>query len=278
MNGVSTGFHKAPQRGASMGSRRRAPEPVARRAPTPGASAKSAPGTRRAWLWLAAKVLLLGLLLGLLGAAALWLCRQPMFQIRRALVTGDLQQVDRDLVAKRARTLRGNFFTLDLNAATAELRTIPWVRSVTLRRLWPNGVEVQVQEQHVAARWGDNALLNSAGEVFNADYSGELPRLEGPSESGAEMLQAMNQFNQTLAPLHRHVALLTLSERRAWGLQLDNGLALELGRDHMQERLQRFVRVYPAMFPGSPALAGTSVDLRYPNGFALRTASSGGGS
>ncbi len=255
------------RRGESMGSRRRVPDPIPKAA-TAG----------RSWLWLAGKLLALGLLLGVLAAVALWLIRQPMFQIRRAVVTGELQQVDRELVAKRARTVRGNFFTLDLNAATAELRTIPWVRSVTLRRLWPNGLEVQVQEQHVAARWGENTLLNTEGEVFTADYSGDLPRLEGPAESGAEMLQALRHFDQDLAPLKRHVALLTLSERRAWSVQLDNGLSLELGRDNMEERLQRFVRVYPAMFGAAPVLTGTRVDLRYPNGFALRTETPGGGS
>ncbi len=255
------------RRGESMGSRRRSAE----------STPKVAIG-RRQWALLALKLLALGLLLGLLAAAAVWLVRQPMFQIRRAVVTGELQQVDRELVAKRARTVHGNFFTLDLNAATAELRTIPWVRSVTLRRLWPNGLEVQVQEQHVAARWGENTLLNTEGEVFTADYSGDLPHLEGPPDAGVEMLQALRRFDQALVPLKRHVALLTLSERRAWGLQLDNGLGLELGRDNVEERLQRFVRVYPAMFGTAAALAGTSVDLRYPNGFALRSETPGGGS
>jgi cell division protein FtsQ len=60
-----------------------------------------------------------------------------------------------------------------------------------------------------------------------------------------------------------------LSARRAWRIELDKGLTVELGRDNADVRLARFIDAYPRTI----AAMGDSVqyvDLRYPNGFAVR--------
>ena len=251
------------RRGASMGTRRRDEPQTALLPPL------------RRTLLLALRAMGVGLVLALVLALMGWVAQRPMFQIQRAVVSGDLRQVDRDLVAKRAHALRGNFFTVNLDAAAAELRAIPWVRAVNMRRLWPNGLEVEVEEQHPMAHWGDEQLLNTWGEVFVADYADALPRFDGPAGSGPEMARAAQQFNRELAPIGRQVEALDLSERRAWTLRLDNGLTLSLGRDNIHERLTRFVGVYPLVFKDEPA-RGALVDLRYPGGFALRSAGARG--
>ena len=62
-----------------------------------------------------------------------------------------------------------------------------------------------------------------------------------------------------------------LSPRFAWQLRLGNGLHLMLGRDAdaAEARLRRFVGAYREM---RERLGGRQqvVDLRYPNGFAVR--------
>jgi hypothetical protein len=40
--------------------------------------------------------------------------------------------------------------------------------------------KVSVTEHTPLARWNDNALVNTQGEVFIADYDGELPQFTGP--------------------------------------------------------------------------------------------------
>ena len=66
---------------------------------------------------------------------------------------------------------------------------------------------------------------------------------------------------------------MALSQRLSWQLRLSNGLAVQLGRDSerdsVRERLARFVEVYPRTL-GRLSRRFDYVDLRYPNGFALR--------
>jgi cell division protein FtsQ len=59
-----------------------------------------------------------------------------------------------------------------------------------------------------------------------------------------------------------------LDDRRAWHLQLDNAVLLELGRADAWQRLQRFVRAYPSIFAGRLDDL-QHVDLRYSNGFSV---------
>ena len=246
------------RRGASMGSRKRAER-------------ESHPLVNpRETLILVLRTVAAGLLVLMLAALVGWAASRPMFQIQRVVVSGDLQQVDRELVAKRVRSLHGNFFNFDLRAAASELRTLPWVHAVSMRRLWPNGMEVEVEENQPLARWGDERLLNAQGEPFAADYSGALPRFNGPVGSGAEMAREFQKFNRELTPIGRKVEVLGLSERRAWTIHLDDGLTIALGRDSIHDRLKKFVSAYPLLFK-KESTEGALADLRYASGFTLRT-------
>ncbi|HEY6822000.1 MAG TPA: cell division protein FtsQ/DivIB, partial [Burkholderiales bacterium] len=74
-----------------------------------------------------------------------------------------------------------------------------------------------------------------------------------------------------LAPLGNPIERVVLTARFAWQLRLADGLNLMLGRDPQvaEERLRRFVGAYDATL-GKIARKHEYVDLRYPNGFALR--------
>jgi len=64
------------------------------------------------------------------------------------------------------------------------------------------------------------------------------------------------------------VERVVLTQRHAWQLRLGNGLHVMLGRDAdlAEARLRRFVETYPSV----EKRKHDYVDLRYPNGFALR--------
>jgi cell division protein FtsQ len=74
-----------------------------------------------------------------------------------------------------------------------------------------------------------------------------------------------------VAPLGTSVERVVLTQRLAWQLRLGNGLHVMLGRDAdlAEERLRRFVESY-AVTVEKTKKRYEYVDLRYPNGFALR--------
>ncbi|MEO8163859.1 MAG: cell division protein FtsQ/DivIB, partial [Betaproteobacteria bacterium] len=94
--------------------------------------------------------------------------------------------------------------------------------------------------------------------------------LLGPERSAPEVVTHFQMFERALEPVGRHIAALTLSPRRAWVLKLDDGMVLELGRENLESRLAGFVAAYESTVARLPRPA-TYVDLRYPNGFAVRS-------
>jgi cell division protein FtsQ len=212
--------------------------------------------------------------LALLIGGVQWLLRSSLFPLHEITVHGDLDHTARDDVARATRDrLRGNFFAVDLAEVRAGLEALPWVRRVQVRRAWPDRLDVTIEEHVTLARWGTDALVNSHGERFAGRSDAALPMLSGPDGTASEVAQRYLRFSAILTPLALTVTRVVLTSRFAWQLTLDNGLHVELGRDvgaHPAEsRLARFSAAYPATL-AKLQQHHDYVDLRYPNGFALR--------
>jgi cell division protein FtsQ len=230
----------------------------------------------------AADWLLGATLVVLLYGAAQLVARSPLFALREVVVRGVLAHSSRAEIERAvAEPAARNFFAADLGAVRAALEALPWVRRAEVRRVWPDRVEVALHEHVALARWGDAGLVNTHGERFAARLDPErestLPQFVGPSGSEAEVARRYRRFAAVLAPLGDAPARVVLSPRFAWQLQLASGLDLELGRDGaepVEARLARFVARYGETLGRlnrrSPGGDARQVDLRYPNGFALR--------
>jgi cell division protein FtsQ len=168
-----------------------------------------------------------------------------------------------------AKHLKGNFFTLDLVKARNAFEKLPWARNVSLRRRWPDTLEVVIEEHQALARWGTIALVNTHGELFHAASGSELPMFYGPGDGVVEVASQFGEFSKALKKANLEIANLALTPRRAWQITTTNGMVVELGRVEMQPRLEKFVSVYSSTIAGLN-MKVTYADLRYPNGFAVR--------
>ncbi len=199
------------------------------------------------------------------------------FPLRTVRVQGELQHVAQaDVVRALQGKVRGTFFTADLEGIGGLFRTIPWVRRADVRRQWPDLLEVTLEEHVALARWGqgkDASLVNTHGELFTGRSDATLPLFSGPAGTEGEIAHRYQAFRGLLAPLELQPQRVALSPRFAWQLRLSNGLAVQLGResdkDSLEDRLAKFVAAYPQTL-GKLGRNLDYVDLRYPNGFALR--------
>ncbi|MEO8991440.1 MAG: cell division protein FtsQ/DivIB [Nitrosospira sp.] len=194
----------------------------------------------------------------------------PLKEVSLGDSNGGLKHVTREQIDGAVRSaVAGNFFTVDLEATRKIFVELPWVRSASVRRIWPQGLEVTLEEHVALARWGGDALVNFQGEIFNAASDEALPEFEGPEASASEMARQYAGFKKMLRPLQQNIARMNLSDRRAWRVHLDNGTILELGREQMGLRLERYVQVHDSSIMQLNRRL-TYVDLRYPSGFAVR--------
>ena len=218
-----------------------------------------------------------GFLVGLVSLACLlaalyWLLHSSLFPVRTVeLRTPPAHLSVAEVQAVVAGHARGNFFAAGIAELRAALEQLPWVRSASVRRVWPDRLEISLEEHVALARWGAEALVNTRGERFNGATDAALPLFVGPPGTEGEVTRRYVRFSQLIAPLGSPIERIVLSARHAWQLRLANGLQLTLGRDGdlAEQRLQLFIAAYGTS-PQWPAQAREVVDLRYPNGFALR--------
>lgn len=223
-------------------------------------------------LWLANLLYAVAAIL-LMYAVLFLVVHLPLFPLREVKVNGELKHVTREQVQFIVtRALKGNFFTLDLNKTRRTFEKLPWVRDVNVRRRWPDKLEVTLEEHEVLARWNNAALVNTQGELFQAASDQQLPVFNGPDDSVKEITSQYQFFKQQLAITGHKPVQVSLSQRRAWQIRLDDGLVVELGRERMEQRLEKFVKVYDRSLGRLMQMkkAVDYVDLRYPNGFAVR--------
>lgn len=214
--------------------------------------------------------LLFGISLALVVySMARYVLQLPVFTLRTVQLTNTPQQVDLNQLNQVVRQAAGvNFFTVDLEKTRQSFEQLPWVRKVSVRRHFPWRLDVMLEEHVPMARWNSVALVNTFGEVFAGQSNLPLPDFNGEPDTAAQVAEMYLAMSHQLAVLQRGIAQISLSPRYAWRLRLDNGMLLELGREQMQQRLERFVAVYPYSL-ATMASKVNYVDLRYRNGFAV---------
>lgn len=165
---------------------------------------------------------------------------------------------------------RGGFLTVDVAAIRDRAKGLPWVDQVSVRRVWPDSLQLWVEEHVPLSRWGEDGVLNVRGEVFHpkADsIPSWLPHLSGPEGSEKELATNYVSIKTRLAQLGLKITDLIMDERRAWTMRLNDDLVIRLGSKDLQDRLARFYSVYPLLKEDKRELK--EIDLRYTNGVAV---------
>lgn len=231
------------------------------------------------------------------AGCAVWASRRPVFALKairvEALSSDDapaalLRHVNAatirssDALPMMRASTSGNFFTVDLEAVRRAFESVPWVRRAQVRREWPDRLVVGIEEHRLLGAWDDGRFVDTFGELFTANAAEaeeddkDLPELAGPAGSERDVASRYLDFKSWFARLSLVPDQVTLSPRYAWSVHFDNGtdngLTVDLGRERdgntIPERVLRMISAWPSLMARWPK--PTLIDLRYPNGFALR--------
>lgn len=227
----------------------------------------------KAWLNRGIKALAGVAAMGVVALAANFLASDAVLELRELRLVGEFKQVNADeLKSLVAARIDGNLLAVNVKGIHAVVMSLPWVRAAWVDRIWPDILQVRVVEQTAAGVWNDAFLLNSDGRAFISAQASDWPTVPafiGPANGEKLMTQTAAAFAGTLAPAGLRAASIRLDARHAWALTLDNGIEVMLGRERAQERLERFVKIYPARLQAA-AEQVERVDLRYTNGFSVK--------
>lgn len=237
-----------------------------------------------------ANALFAALLLLLLASGVWWLIQRPMFTLKVIRIEAAEQPELRHVNALTIRDgaiprIKGNFFTTNLDSVRAAFEAVPWVRKASVQREWPNKLIVRLEEHTALGTWGEQGrLLSVKGDVFTANLAeaeedAALIAFDGPDGSEKEVLARYLDLKSWFSRGGLAPESVQYSNRYAWSVKLNNGMRVELGREQtsttLKERVDRLMAVYPQLV-ASLQESIESVDMRYPNGLALKSSHSFG--
>ena len=212
-------------------------------------------------------------LIGLFGWLGMKVIMPDILPVKKFQLEGTFAHVSAEQLSQViAPNVTGGFFNINVYSVEKAAEQLPWVRSVSVRRIWPDTLHVRVIEQQPMARWSGGGLINSRGEIFHPTQNGlteELPVLTGPKGSLDLVVGQYQKMHDQLADIKQKVVALELDQRHAWRAELSNGIELVLGRAPGDGELKRFVKIYEKNLVDKAGKI-RQVDLRYTNGFAVQ--------
>jgi cell division protein FtsQ len=202
------------------------------------------------------------------------------FAIDEVIVSGDAPNVDPAAVLKAVRGLGPrSWFSVDLGEVEAVVKRVPWVHESSVRRRWPGKLVVTVSQARPFARYNDTGWINQQGERLKLPPGfddARLPRLYGPAGREGEVAKRYLE----LAPLFDGIAdaslrSVSLGARGSWqmGIAVGGGervIEVAIGREALERRVSRLAASLVGAF-GKQLDGIAAIDLRYPNGFAVRS-------
>lgn len=228
------------------------------------------------------------LLLALLMSGVWWVIQRPMFTLKLIRVEGVENQVLRHVNVLTVRDaalpkIKGNFFTTNLDSVRTAFEAVPWVHKASVQREWPNKLIVTLEEHQPLGTWDDDGRLMSVkGDIFTANLAeaeedADLILFSGPEGSEKEVLARYIDFKHWFSKISLAPEAVQYSSRYAWSVKLNNGMKVELGRVQdelsLKQRVDQLLTVYPQLV-ASLQDSIESVDMRYPNGLALKSSHS----
>jgi cell division protein FtsQ len=217
--------------------------------------------------------------LGLLSASCFWiwqyyLANPAYYPLQTVRITGQFTHLNQAQIERQLshKVLGSGFFSIDLVMLHQAILALPWVAEASIRRVWPDALDIRVTEQIPLARWQHKQpayWINAAGEHFQPRQAVALsvPVFLGEAGQIPEMMAFYHQVQPALSSLGLKIQQLQLNKLGEWQLNFTNGLNLYLGYRQPLQRWRDFQHIYPQLTEQP-----LRMDMRYEQGFALQNA------
>lgn len=227
----------------------------------------------KSWAWTIIQAFLTATLICLIYWAWLMVRSPEHFPVRNIKIIAAGKHVSQEKIQELViNNFRGGFFSFQGAAIKNAVLSDPWLASVSVRRIWPDTIEVAVKERTAILQWNSTQLVDQSGDLFQppeSSFPKNLPQLLGPQNNFKEMYGKYLRYTVALAALGLAIETLKESDRLSWTLHLNNNISVILGERDPDERFDRFAQHYQKLI-GDKSACVDYVDLRYPDGMTIR--------
>ena len=168
--------------------------------------------------------------------------------------------------------LSEDFVKVNIRSLRNKLLDIAWIEKVSVRRIWPEKLEIQLTEHVPIARWGEDAVINQYGKKIEVGENGflqSLPYLSVQRSDEAEVVSKYLFAQEKLDALGFNVNELEVSAINEWTFKVNSRVILNFGQGALTQKLDRLSEIYQKKLRNKVKEI-SSVDLRHKNAVAIQ--------
>lgn len=166
-----------------------------------------------------------------------------------------------------------SYFKQDVKVLKDKIKSIPWVKNVFVRKIFPDILTIAVEDYEAVASWNDDFYLAQDGTVFRLNKSikmkpnHSLPNLYG-DDNGSYVLDSWYKLKTKFKTLIDETASLKINSRQAYEIKLKDGILLRLGEGDIEHKIENYITIFPQIeIPKDKKI--DYIDLRYKDGLAV---------
>lgn len=215
-------------------------------------------------------------ILSMLSLAYIFTREEPLFFLRDIKVNGLYQLGNQETMTKITPYLTQNIWKVDLAKVRESLSAHPYVKDVSIKRVYPFSLVIDVKEKKPSALWvqpdGTILVLDEEGESYrflgNDDVKGLYIITAREKADAKSVFKEINDLTAEgilkkaqLSEVIYHNGNLTL-------FGLDDGVEIILGREEHKARLKRALTVLKDA--GKRGLVIKCIDARFEKGAIIQ--------
>jgi cell division protein FtsQ len=193
-------------------------------------------------------------------------------RIATVSLSGQRQVSREEIFAAAGVTNHSSLLFLDVAQARAKLEAIPWIAEATVRKLYPDRLQITITEREAFALWqrqGKVSVIAADGTVLAASVEPRLATLpfvvgNGAAAKARGFLAVLDQYPAIRDQVR---ASIMVADRR-WNLRLKNGIDVRLPDSNIEQALETLARLDRERSLLTRDIV--AVDLRIPDRITVR--------
>ena len=177
-----------------------------------------------------------------------------------------------DLSAISSKIYNKGFLQISLSQLKEEIETVNWVKSASLKRRWPNQVNIYIEEEQIIGRWNNGSIMNSKGNLFTLSQQtlpNGLVEFFGPDGQEEIVFEKYLLFKEELAIRGILIEQMTLDFKGSWSITIRPNITIRFGKENITERFNRFLMIWDESLLDKLTVI-EYIDLRYTEGFSVK--------
>ncbi|MGB6118382.1 MAG: cell division protein FtsQ/DivIB [Mesorhizobium sp.] len=154
------------------------------------------------------------------------------FAIEDVRMAGNKETSEIDVLEKLELDGWTSLVGFDAEAARERIAQLPWIERVSVRKIYPDAIDISITEKKPLAIWQQGrelSLIGQDGKIivpFESERYATLPFFAGvgANERASEFMARMAQVPQLSSRIRAYVRV---ADRR-WDLRLENGITIRL--------------------------------------------------